>query len=131
MSILIATAFTALVTTAPLVPPVESVTPAPTVRRPMRNERPTLDVARGSTFKCQDGGELTARFDSEGTKQVAIVDTGKRTHTLPLRPWNAGEGPNVTWSDGRRTLIWSPGVQLRYSEGSAQRGCSRDGSHEH
>ena len=93
--------------------------------------KPVLGTVRASTFKCREGGELTAHFDTQNAELVAIVDAGDGPHTLPLRPWANGEGPNVTWTDGRRTLIWTPGVHLRFTDGSADRGCSRGGEHSH
>lgn len=93
--------------------------------------KPVLGTDLASTFKCQNGGELTALFDTRDAQFVAIVDSGDGPHVLPLRPWN-GEGPNVTWSDGRRTLVWTPGVHLVFTDGGrTQSGCSRDASHIH
>src|SRR3954464_4395442 len=66
-------------------------------------------------FRCQDGGDLLARFATERGHFVAIVDAldGFGPHTLSSRPFEGG--PVVlTWSDGRRTLTWSPGVQIMW-----------------
>ena len=80
-------------------------------------------------FKCQDGGELTARFAITDARLVAIVDSGDGSHALPVQPWTGG--PVVlTWSDGQHTLTWSPGVQIMWMDGATHRMCGR-GEHKH
>lgn len=88
---------------------------------------PALPVS--TRFKCQDGGELKARFAVDETKLVAIVDSGDGPHALPGRPW-AGGPVVLTWSDGQRTLTWSPGVQIMWMDGTTHRMCGR-GEHKH
>src|SRR3569833_1299413 len=74
-------------------------------------------AAHGTRFKCQDGGELVAHFDSRGARLVAIVDDGLGPpHALPIKPWTGGP-VQLTWSDGLRTLTWSPGVQIMWMNG--------------
>jgi hypothetical protein len=81
-------------------------------------------------FKCQDGGDITAQFAARDARLVAIVDSGDGPHTLATVPWT-GAGPvRLTWSDGRRTLTWSPGVQIMWMDGAAHRMCGR-GEHQH
>lgn len=80
-------------------------------------------------FKCQDGGELSARFAIADAKLVAIVDSGDGAHALPVRPWTGGPAVLI-WSDGQRTLTWSPGVQIMWMDGDAHRMCGR-GEHKH
>ncbi|HEY3951650.1 MAG TPA: hypothetical protein VGL85_21690 [Phenylobacterium sp.] len=86
----------------------------------------------GTRFKCQDGGELIARFDSRGARLVAIVDDGLGPpHALPIKPWTGGP-VQLTWSDGQRTLTWSPGVQIMWMNGDgAHHMCGREGGHHH
>jgi hypothetical protein len=83
-------------------------------------------------FKCQDGVDLVARFDSRGARLVAIVDDSRGPpHALPILPW-AGGPVQLTWSDGVRTLTWSPGVQIMWMNGDgAHHMCGRDGGHHH
>jgi len=90
----------------------------------------STDVRPTSTrFKCQDGGELSARFAIADAKLVAIVDAGDGAHALPVRPWTGGPAVLI-WSDGQRTLTWSPGVQIMWMDGVAHRMCGR-GEHKH
>lgn len=88
--------------------------------------------APGTRFKCQDGAQLVARFDSRGTRLVAIVDDGLGPpHALPIKPWTGGP-VQLTWSDGMRTLTWSPGVQIMWMNGDGEHHmCGRDGGHHH
>ena len=86
--------------------------------------------APGTHFKCQEGGELVAHFDTRGARLVAIVDAGEGPHALPIRPWNGGPAM-MTWSDGQRTLTWSPGVQIMWMDGPAHRMCGSSHHHEH
>jgi hypothetical protein len=82
----------------------------------------------GSRFKCEDGGDLTARFATQNARFVAIVDTGTGPHALPIVPWTGGP-VRLTWTDGARTLTWSPGVQIMWMEGATHRMCG--GGHKH
>ena len=85
----------------------------------------------GTRFKCQDGGELVAHFDSRGARLVAVVDDGQGPHALPIKPWDGGP-VQLTWSDGQRTLTWSPGVQIMWMNGDgAHHMCGREGGHHH
>lgn len=83
-------------------------------------------------FKCQDGVDLVARFDSRGARLVAIVDDSRGPpHALPIQPWEGGP-VLLTWTDGVRTLTWSPGVQIMWMNGDgAHHMCGRDGGHHH
>ena len=55
------------------------------------------------------------------------VDGARRELRRILRPG----GPVVlTWSDGKHTLTWSPGVQIMWMDGPAHRMCGR-GGHKH
>lgn len=85
--------------------------------------------AVGARFKCQAGGDLTARFATRDAQLVAIVDAGDGPHALDHRPWTGGP-VKLTWSDGRRTLTWSPGVQIMWLDGAAHRMCGRS-EHKH
>lgn len=101
--------------------------PAPTRARPPQHEPTSLET--GARFKCQDGGELTARFASQNARLIAIVDSGDGPHALPVVPWEGGPA-KLTWTDGKRTLTWSPGVQIMFMEGAQHRMCGR-GEHQH
>jgi hypothetical protein len=83
-------------------------------------------------FKCQDGVDLVAQFDSRGARLVAIVDDARGPpHALPIQPWDGGP-VQLTWSDGVRTLTWSPGVQIMWMNGDgAHHMCGREGGHHH
>ena len=85
------------------------------------------DAAISSTrFRCQDGGDLLARFATQRGRLVAIVDAldGYGPHTLAWRPYEGGP-VMLTWSDGERTLTWSPGVQIMWMAADAHRMCGR------
>jgi hypothetical protein len=81
-------------------------------------------------FKCADGGDLTAQFASRDARLIAIVDSGDGPHTLATVPWSGGGPVRLTWSDGKRTLTWSPGVQIMWMDGASHRMCGR-GEHRH
>lgn len=80
-------------------------------------------------FKCQDGGELSARFAISDATLVAIVESGDGPHALPVQPWTGGPAV-LRWSDGQHTLTWSPGVQIMWMDGDTHRMCGR-GEHRH
>jgi hypothetical protein len=81
-------------------------------------------------FKCADGGDLTAQFASRDARLIAIVDSGDGPHALATVPWTGGGPVRLTWSDGKRTLTWSPGVQIMWMDGAFHRMCGR-GEHRH
>lgn len=84
----------------------------------------------GVRFNCQDGGNIFARFAVQRGRLVAIVDAfdGYGPHTLAARPY--AEAPvRLIWSDGQRTLTWSPGVQIMWMDAGAHRMCG--GGHHH
>ncbi len=92
------------------------------------DETPT--EAPPTRFKCHDGADLTARFDAHGPKLLMIVDAGDGPHALPITPWDGGP-VRLTWSDGQRTLVWSPGVQIMWMDGAQHRMCGGGMHHEH
>ena len=81
-------------------------------------------------FKCQTGADLSARFDARGPKLLMIVDAGDGPHALPIAPWDGG-AVRLTWTDGQRTLVWSPGVQIMWMDGAEHRMCGGGMRHEH
>ena len=89
-------------------------------------------VTVATRFRCQDGGDLLARFATERGRLVAIVDAldGYGPHTLAWRPYEGGP-VKLTWTDGERTLTWSPGVQIMWMAADAHRMCGRAGGHNH
>lgn len=96
-------------------------------------DRAVEDKSGGSRFKCQDGGDLTARFTAQDGRLVAIVDAfdGDGPHTLPWTPYTESGPVRITWSDGLRTLTWSPGVQIMWMAADVHRMCGRAGGHHH
>ncbi len=81
-------------------------------------------------FNCQDGGSILYRFETQRGQLVAVVDAfdGFGPHTLASLPF--GMAPvRLVWSDGQRTLTWSPGVQIMWMDTSVHRMCG--GGHHH
>jgi hypothetical protein len=90
------------------------------------------DKSATSRFRCKDGGDLQARFLTQDGRLVAVVDAfdGDGPHTLAWTPYTGG--PVVlTWTDGNRTLTWSPGVQIMWMAADVHRMCGRAGGHHH
>jgi len=83
-------------------------------------------TAAGTRFRCQDGGDLIAHFETNKAQFIAVVDAldGYGPHALQARPWDGGPVV-ITWSDGQRTLTWSPGVQIMWMDGATHRMCGR------
>jgi len=96
-------------------------------------ESPTHGEPEGAAkrFSCQDGGAILALFSTEHGRLVAIVDTfdGYGPHTLAARPPELAP-VQLIWSDGKRTLTWSPGVQIMFMETGVHRMCG-GGMHHH
>ena len=87
-------------------------------------ERPVL-------FKCQGGTNLLVQFSNSDSKFFVVVNAGDGAHKLPIKPWVDLE-PLITWSDGRRKLVWSEGVHLSWSDGGRELSCARaEGEHHH
>jgi hypothetical protein len=107
-----------------------AATPGLAAAQSPAREAPLAEAAQAhTTFKCQDGGDLTARFATRDARFVAIVDAGDGPHALPAVAWT--DGPvKLIWTDGRRTLTWSPGVQIMWMDGQVHRMCGR-GEHRH
>jgi hypothetical protein len=82
-----------------------------------------------TAFKCQGGHDLTAQFASRGARLVAIVDAGDGPHDLTYVPFTGGGPVKLTWTDGVRTLTWSPGVQIMFVDASGHRMCGRGHNH--
>ena len=88
------------------------------------------DAGPAKRFNCQDGGAILYRFATEHGRLVAIVDAfdGYGPHTLSSRPYSVAP-VQLIWSDGQRTLTWSPGVQIMWMDASVHRMCG--GGHHH
>jgi hypothetical protein len=83
-----------------------------------------------TAFRCEDGGNLTAQFSSQGSAFVAIVNAGDGPHALTYVPFTGGGPVKLTWTDGTRTLTWSPGVQIMFHDARGHRMCGRGHKHE-
>ena len=107
-----------------------SVAPSAAWSQTQGGEDEAADGRAGTRFRCQDGGELIAHFETSKARFVAVVDAldGYGPHALPSRPWTGGPVV-ITWSDGQRTLTWSPGVQIMWMDGATHRMCGRAGHH--
>lgn len=105
-------------------------TPGLAWTQPLADNDAASQPTAGTRFKCQEGGDLVARFDSHGARLIAIVDAGEGPHALPIQPWTGGP-VQLTWSDGQRTLTWSPGVHIMWMDGGEHRMCGREGGHHH
>jgi len=88
------------------------------------------EVPAVSQFSCEGGPHLTAQFAMQGSRFGAIVDAGDGPHFLPERPFTASP-VKLIWSDGRRTLTWSPGVLITWADGGAPKTCGRTFGHKH
>jgi len=90
------------------------------------------DKTATSRFRCQDGGDLVARFVTDHGRLVAIVDAfdGAGPQTLTWTPYTGGP-VHLTWTDGAHTLTWSPGVQIMWMAADVHRMCGRAGGHHH
>lgn len=88
------------------------------------------DSGPAKRFNCQDGGSILYRFETQRGELVAVVDAfdGFGPHTLASRPY-AMAPVRLIWSDGQRTLTWSPGVQIMWMDSSVHRMCG--GGHHH
>jgi len=120
--LLAASAFSFLALTAQAQPPGE--------RPPAVDEAASQTEGSSKRFVCQDGGTLLTRFATEHGRLVAIVDAfdGDGPHTLLARPPELAP-VQLIWSDGRRTLTWSPGVQIMWMDTGVHRMCG--GGHHH
>lgn len=90
----------------------------------------TVRLARdgSSQFTCEGDRRLLAQFVSRDSHSTAIVDAGDGAHALALMPW-AGGDPQVSWSDGTRTLVWTAGVKLMWMDGPSHLACGRAAHH--
>jgi hypothetical protein len=81
-------------------------------------------------FKCDKGRELAVQFVMRDAVFVAVVNAGSGDHTLPVRP-PEGNDPQVVWSDGVRTLVWTAGVHLMWMDGASEHLMCGRGEHHH
>jgi hypothetical protein len=88
------------------------------------------DTGPAKRFNCQDGGSILYRFETQRGQLVAVVDAfdGFGPHTLSAKPYSVAP-VRLIWSDGQRTLTWSPGVQIMWMDSSVHRMCG--GGHHH
>lgn len=90
------------------------------------------DMRRAQTFACGSAGKMKALFSTDaGAFRAYVMWPDQPVRTLNVQP-ATGE-PLVAWSDGPRTLVWSPGVQLTWTDRADASAvhCSRDGGHDH
>lgn len=94
------------------------------------NSADPQDAGPTKRFNCQDGGSILYRFETQRGQLVAVVDAfdGDGPHTLAAKPY-AVAPIRLIWSDGQRTLTWSPGVQIMWMDASVHRMCG--GGHHH
>lgn len=106
---------------------------APTIAAAAVPAKPEAAVPPGAVtaFKCDAGGDLTAQFASRGAEFIAIVNAGDGPHALPYVPFTGGGPVKLTWTDGVRTLTWSPGVQIMFMDARGHRMCGRSHDHSH
>ncbi len=95
---------------------------APTVETPTGPEA-------GATFLCQDGGKMVLALKDTGRGVAANVWLRGASYQLPLLPPITGLA-QVSWSDGKNSLTWSPGVQLMWMNSETHLMCGR-GTHQH
>ena len=83
-----------------------------------------------AVFKCDNGRELAVQFVTRDAVFVAVVNTGSGDHALPIQASESSD-PQVVWSDGVRTLVWTSGVHLMLMDGgNGHLMCGR-GEHHH
>ena len=102
----------------------------PPLAQPAAGVEP-IDPMRNKLFPCTAGGALKVQMITQRDMLVAVVDPGDGPRQLPLKPWKVGDPPQITWSDGTRTLTWNPGVQLMWMNGAEHRDCGNGSGHEH
>jgi hypothetical protein len=102
----------------------------PGARAPMNSDRAVSDANGVRVFKCLDERQLATKITTQDNMLVAIVDTGEGPVTLPFQPHDGGE-PRITWSDGERTLVWSVGVQLMYTDEQSHLMCGNNPAMHH
>ena len=83
----------------------------------------------GSAFQCEDGTKLELAFDLTGNGLDVLVTLRGAVHRLPYMEPEPGP-TQVVWSDGERSLTWSPGVKLMWMASDAHLMCGR-GGHQH
>lgn len=115
----------AFVMLAPSLANAQNLGPRQSPARPMGPPGIPADTAAGKVFACEGDRKLVARFVTQESGLVAVVDIGEGPMTLPVRPFEGGE-PKITWSDGPRTLVWTSGVRLTFTEGTNRLLCGRN-----
>jgi hypothetical protein len=78
-------------------------------------------------YKC-DKGYLRLGTEVRDNGLVAMV-YDVTLYVLTVVPWKASDGPVVTWSDGIRTLTWSPDVVLRWKTATTHKICVNGVTH--
>lgn len=91
---------------------------------------PPVNNADGYTFGCTDGSNLTLDLVETGNDVAAQVSVHGASYRLPYIAPQPGL-VQVVWSDGERSLTWSPGVQLMWMAANTHLMCSRSGGHKH
>ena len=88
------------------------------------------ELAPQAVFKCDQGRELAVQFVLRDAVFVAVVNAGKGDHALPIQPPEGGD-PQIVWSDGVRTLVWTSGVHLMWMDGGSDHLMCGRGEHHH
>lgn len=91
---------------------------------------PQTNQEEGYAFGCADGSKLVLDFVENGKDVDAQVSVHGATYKLPYIAPEPGP-VQIVWSDGQRSLTWSPGVQLMFMAANTHLMCSRSGGHKH
>lgn len=78
-------------------------------------------------YKCSKGS-IRVGLETQDRGLAALVLDDK-LYVLATVPWKADDGTVVTWSDGVRTLTWSPGVVLHWKNGTENKTCVNGVTH--
>lgn len=91
---------------------------------------PQVSDEAGYSFGCADGSKLVLDLVESDNGVAAMVSVHGDTFRLPYITPEPGL-VQVMWSDGERSLTWSPGVQLMWMARNTHLMCSRSGGHKH
>lgn len=96
---------------------------------PAHAQTPAPQPITGAQFQCEDGGKLFLSFETRDENILATVWVRGASYQLTNMPAIPGLA-RIVWSDGERSLTWSPGVQLMWMGDQTHLMCGR-GGHKH